>query len=95
MKERLDKLLTVKSIVTLILALVFCVITLKGTISGQEFLTVFSVVIAFYYGTQAAKKETAGTMTEKATAENYITEALGEVKKPPDNGETVAGSDLE
>lgn len=95
MKERLDKLLTVKSIVTLLLALVFCAITLKGTISGQEFLTVFSVVIAFYYGTQAAKKETASTEPEKTVEGNYITEALGEVKKPPDAGEIAAGSDAE
>lgn len=94
MKERLDKLLTVKSIVTLILALVFCVITLKGTISGQEFLTVFSVVIAFYYGTQAAKKETTGTEPEKAIPEKYITESLGEVKKPPDTEAEAAGSDM-
>lgn len=95
MKERLDKLLTVKSIVTLILALVFCVITLKGTISGQEFLTVFSVVIAFYYGTQAAKKETTDTAAEKAVTETYSTEPLTEERKPPDAGEPVAGSDTE
>lgn len=95
MKERLDKLLTVKSIVTLILALVFCVITLKGTISGQEFLTVFSVVIAFYYGTQAAKKETTDTAAEKAAAVNIVSEYLGEVKKPPDTANEAAGSDTE
>lgn len=90
MKERLDKLLTVKSIVTLLLAIVFCVITLKGIISGQEFLTVFSIVIAFYYGTQATKKETTGTTAETGILADHVEtgldydEILGEVKKPPD-----------
>ena len=56
MKERLTKLLTVKSIVTIVLTLVFAVLAARGTISGQEYLTVFTVVISFYYGTQAARE---------------------------------------
>lgn len=56
MKERLDKLLTVKSIVTLLLAVVFTVLSIRGTISGQEFLTVFTVIISFYFGTQKVKE---------------------------------------
>ena len=57
MKERLDKLLTVKSIVTLLLSIVFAVLSFRGTISGQEFLTVFTVVISFYFGTQKVKED--------------------------------------
>lgn len=56
MKDRLSKLLTVKSLVTLILTIVFAALALRGVITGQEFLTVFTVVIAFYYGTQATKE---------------------------------------
>ena len=56
MKERLYKLLSVKSIVTLILTLVFAYLSVIGTITGQDFMTVFAVVIAFYYGTQSEKK---------------------------------------
>ena len=59
MRSRLDKLLTIKSLVTLALTLVFCVLALRGTLSGQDFLTVFTTVIAFYFGTQTAKKEEA------------------------------------
>lgn len=55
MKERLTKLLNVKSIVTIILTLVFAYLSIVGTITGQDFMTVFAVVIAFYYGTQAQK----------------------------------------
>lgn len=57
MKERLDKLLTVKSLVTLLLAVIFAVLSIRGTISGQEFLTVFTVVISFYFGTQKVKED--------------------------------------
>ena len=56
MKERIAKLLTVKSIVTIILTLVFVYLSVTGTITGQDFMTVFAVVIAFYYGTQAGKE---------------------------------------
>lgn len=60
-KDRISKLCAVKSIVTLSLTLVFCVLAIRGTLSGQDFLTVFSVVIAFYFGTQAErKKDTSG-----------------------------------
>lgn len=61
MKERLVKLLCVKSIVTLILTIVFAYLCVIGIISGQDFLTVFTVVIAFYFGTQAEKKSTVNT----------------------------------
>ncbi len=57
MKTRIDKLLSIKSLVTLAMTLVFCVLALKGALSGQDFLTVFTTVIAFYFGTQTAKKE--------------------------------------
>ena len=46
--KRLSNLLCVKSIVTLILAV-------TGRISSHDFLTVFSVVIAFYFGTQSER----------------------------------------
>lgn len=56
MKERFAKLLAVKSLVTLALTIVFCVLAIRGTISGQEFLTIFTIVIGFYFGTQSEKK---------------------------------------
>jgi hypothetical protein len=56
MRERTEKLLSIKSLVTLAMTLVFCLLALKGVLSGQDFLTVFTTVIAFYFGTQSAKK---------------------------------------
>lgn len=58
MKEllnRLNRLLTVKSIVTLVLTAVFAGLALKGIVNSEQFLTIFTTVIAFYYGTQAKK----------------------------------------
>ena len=57
MKKRLANLLTVKSIVTVTLTAVFSTLALRGTISGTEFLTIFTVVIGFYFGTQRVSED--------------------------------------
>lgn len=56
MKKRLANLLTVKSIVTVVLTGVFAALALRGVVSGTEFLTVFTLVVSFYFGTQAKKE---------------------------------------
>ena len=56
--KRLGNLLSVKSLVTLVLTVVFAVQALRGTIS-QDFMTVDAVVIAFYFGTQSQKMQDA------------------------------------
>lgn len=56
MKERLSKLLTIKSIVTLLLTIIFCVLCVTRVIKADQFLTIFTVVISFYFGTQAVKE---------------------------------------
>ena len=55
--KRLANLLTVKSIVTIALTVVFAALSLRGTISGTEFLTIFTVVIGFYFGTQRVSED--------------------------------------
>ena len=52
MKERLERLLSVKSIVTLLLAGAFVHLAVQGAVSSQEFMTVFTMVITFYFGSQ-------------------------------------------
>ena len=52
MRERLEQLLCVKSIVTILLTVVFSIIALRGLISTQQYITIFTVVISFYFGTQ-------------------------------------------
>lgn len=60
--NRLARLLCVKSLITLLLTAVFAVITLRGEVS-EDFMTVYTVIIAFYFGTQlerTAQKEGKG-----------------------------------
>lgn len=52
----LDRLASVKSIVTIALTLVFAYLAVTGAVSGNEFLTVFTVVISFYFGVTAEKR---------------------------------------
>ena len=56
LRQRLANLLSVKSLVTLILTGVFAGLAGAGRVSTEQFLTVFTVVIAFYFGTQAEKR---------------------------------------
>ena len=56
--KRLGNLLSVKSLVTLILTAVFAYMACTGQIS-QDFMTVYAVVIAFYFGTQSQKVQDA------------------------------------
>ena len=59
-KRRAQALLSVKSIVTLMLTVVFTVLALRGDVTGQDFLTVFLMVISFYFGTQNRKVQEVG-----------------------------------
>ena len=52
--KRLGALLSVKSMVTLALTGVFAFLAVTGNIQ-QDFMTVYAVVIAFYFGTQSQK----------------------------------------
>ena len=54
MEKRVSNLLTVKSIVTLTLTAAFAYLAIRERIS-QDFLTIYTVVIAFYFGTQSRK----------------------------------------
>lgn len=57
MKEKLAKLVNVKSIITLILCGVFAYLSIIGQIMPDQFLTIFTVIISFYFGVQHEKKE--------------------------------------
>lgn len=59
LKTRLANLASVKSIVTILLTVIFAVLALRRDISGQDFLTIFLIVISFYFGTQSQKVQEA------------------------------------
>lgn len=52
--KRLATLLSVKSLVTIVLTVVFAYMAISGSIS-QDFMTIYAVIIAFYFGTQSQK----------------------------------------
>ena len=57
MRQRLERLLCVKSLVTIALTVVFCRLAVTGAVSAQQFLT---VVISFYFGTQVERRSAGG-----------------------------------
>lgn len=57
-RKRAANLLSVKSLVTLVLTVVFAYLAVAGKIA-QDFMTVYAVVIAFYFGTQSQKVQDA------------------------------------
>ncbi len=64
--KRAERLLTVKSIVTIALTAVFMVLALRGDVTGQDFLTIFLMVISFYFGTQSKKVQEAVDNAEQS-----------------------------
>lgn len=53
--KRLTNLLTVKSLVTVLLTIVFCYLAVIGRITDENFMEVFLMIISFYFGTQVKK----------------------------------------
>lgn len=56
--KRLANLMSVKSLVTLTLTAVFAYLAVRGEIA-QDFMTIYAVIIAFYFGTQSQKAQDA------------------------------------
>ena len=56
--KRIANLMSVKSLVTLVLTAVFAYMAVVGKIS-QDFMTIYAVIIAFYFGTQSQKTQDA------------------------------------
>lgn len=70
--ERIIELLKIKSIVTFMLTFVFCKLSLSGVVEAEAYMTIFSVIISFYFGTQYAKASIASSQ-----AKDDVTKAEG------------------
>lgn len=66
--KRIATLLSVKSLVTLVLTGVFAWMAVSNAIS-QDFMTIYAVIIAFYFGTQSQKVQDA---VEKAADDGQL-----------------------
>ncbi|OPD18611.1 hypothetical protein AL710_15140 [Clostridium botulinum] len=59
----LEQFLQIKKIIALLTTIVFCILSAKGNLSSTEFLSVFTLIIGFYFGQSSARqavKERAG-----------------------------------
>lgn len=52
-----ERLLTVKSLVTLTITAAFAYLSVTGEIASEQFLTIFTTIIAFYFGIQSTKNK--------------------------------------
>lgn len=52
----LKQLLGVKKIIALLLTLVFCYLSIFKVVSSTEFLSVFTLVIGYYFGQSTARE---------------------------------------
>lgn len=57
--KRLSNLLSVKSMVTIIATIVFAVLSARGDISSKDFMSIFIMIIGFYFGAQSQKVQDA------------------------------------
>lgn len=57
-KEKLAKLVDVKSVMTLSITGAFIFLTVTNKISPELFMSVFSLIVGFYFGTQNEKQKT-------------------------------------
>lgn len=64
-KEKVAKLIDVKSIVTILLTVVFAYLAVIKVISADQFLTIFVTIIAFYFGTQTQKNADENKLLEE------------------------------
>lgn len=70
MGKKLAKLIDVKSIVTFVLTGVFSYLSIIQAIKPDQFLTIFTMIISFYFGTQAGKKEALESKGEEKDENN-------------------------
>ena len=55
--QRLAKLIDVKSIITFALTAAFVYLSIKGEVKPEVFMTIYTVTIGFYFGTQHEKSK--------------------------------------
>ncbi len=52
----LKEIFTDKKIIALFTTIVFCYLSIKGSLSSTEFLSVFTLIIGFYFGQSSARQ---------------------------------------
>lgn len=55
-RKKIAKLIDVKSIMTLTLTVVFCILAAVGAVTAEQFLTVYTVVVSFFFGVKSGQE---------------------------------------
>lgn len=58
-------LLTVKSIITIMFGIVYCIMFVMGKIDPDKFHTIFLMITSFYFGTQLEKQKASQVTSEE------------------------------
>ncbi|WP_346962560.1 hypothetical protein [Clostridium sp.] len=56
--EFLKQFLQIKKLIALLTTVVFCILALRNIISSTEFLSVFTMIVGFYFGSSATRQAT-------------------------------------
>lgn len=67
MKNKLAKLIDVKSLVTLLFTLLVGYLAIINVINGEQIMMTYTTIIAFYFGTQSQKKKEVDINENKST----------------------------
>lgn len=62
-KERIAKLINIKSIISIIMTLVFCWLAITGVVGAELYVPIYTAVVTFYFGTQVEKKNQENNVT--------------------------------
>jgi type IV secretory pathway VirB2 component (pilin) len=54
--EKVKALIEVKKLIALLLTIVFCFLAITGKIEAKDYLTVFLMIISFYYGQSTSRQ---------------------------------------
>ncbi|GAA0774637.1 hypothetical protein GCM10008908_24820 [Clostridium subterminale] len=62
--EFLKQFLQIKKLIALLTTVVFCILALRNIISSTEFLSVFTMIVGFYFGSSATRQATKESKSE-------------------------------
>ena len=65
--QKISKLIDVKSLITLLFTVLVYKLSIKGIISGEQVMMIYTTIIGFYFGTQSQKKKEVSEDENKST----------------------------
>ena len=68
----IKELLQIKKIIALLLTGVFCYLTIIGKVTSEQYLTIFSLVIAFYFGQSTVRQAISENSSDKIKSNRDI-----------------------